>query len=102
MGSLSDPNNFGARPVDEQPFYDSTARGQGRWATLDNLGVLWTDDRNALQLSGLAGPDAVEANALRIRLHTLAAERIPATKAFDTITTELGATPTAGDLADRP
>ncbi|WP_407726241.1 hypothetical protein ACJEDT_13030 [Rhodococcoides fascians] len=101
MGSLSDPSNFGAEPVDPLAYryYGGERIGPGRWALIPGLGMLWTDDASALQLSRIDGADLVAANALRKLLHTLARDGITATAAFDSIVADRDATVTSGDLS---
>lgn len=102
MNSLSDPSNFGARPVDTQRFYGSEPAGEGRWVMLDRLGLLWTDDREALQLDVMEGVDNDAANELRRGLNRSAAAGVPASTAFDTVVAERGTTPVkSGDLSRR-
>ncbi|MEH6794034.1 MAG: hypothetical protein V7694_07835 [Rhodococcus sp. (in: high G+C Gram-positive bacteria)] len=100
MSSLSDPSNFGAKPLDRQRFYGGERVGTGRWAVLDNLGVLWTDDREALQLGAVEGADAAAANALRYELNGSAARGVSATEAFDTTVAQHGnPAVSSGDLS---
>lgn len=102
MGSLSDSSDFGARPLSDQRYYSGDAVGQGRWAILTDVGVLWTDDNDALQLERISTADQTAAAALRKGLHTFAGSGVPATEAFDRIVNERGATVVSGDLADLP
>lgn len=99
MGSLSDPSNVGATPADTQPFYGAERVGQGRWATLPNLGILWTDDDNALQLAWIKGSDNDAAYLMYRRLNSLAAAGVPASRAFDDLIAEFEVTVDSGDLA---
>lgn len=99
MSSLSDPSNLGATPTDTQRFYGAERVGSGRWATLDGLGLLWTDDAEALQLSWTEGSDRDAANAIRAGLNRLARLGVPATLAFDDLVAEHSATVESGDLA---
>lgn len=100
MGSLRDSSDFGARP-DDQHFYGNARSGPGRWARLP-VGVLWTDDADALQLSRLPSADQSAAYELRVRLHGYAASEAPATSVFDRIVAEYSAVVESGDLADVP
>jgi hypothetical protein len=99
---LRDSNDFGAKPVSDQHYYGVVRAGMGRWAVLERLGVLWTDDQDALQLSRLNGADQAAAYQFRLDLHALAAANVPATTAFDRLVTERAATVTSGNLADIP
>lgn len=100
--SLSDPSNFGAKPLDRQRFYGGERVGVGRWAVLDNLGVLWTDDRDALQLGAVEGADAAAANAIRYELNGYAARGVSATEAFDVTVADHGSPPIVeGQLVNR-
>ncbi|OZE81933.1 hypothetical protein CH304_12850 [Rhodococcus sp. 15-649-1-2] len=101
MGSLSDSSNFGARPIDTQRFYGSEPVGQGRWVLLNALGLLWTDDAEALQLWVIPDADRAGANAVRRKLNRAAAAGVTATAAFDTVVAEHGNPPvTTGDLGE--
>ncbi|WP_032384693.1 hypothetical protein [Rhodococcoides fascians] len=100
MGSLRDSSDFGARPA-EQHFYGNIRVGRGRWSRLP-MGVLWTDDDDALQLSRLPGVDQAAAYDLRVRLHGYAAANAPATQVFDRIVAEYATAVVVGDLADVP
>lgn len=102
MGSLSDSQNFGARPVSEQHYYGTVRAGLGRWAILDRVGVLWTDDADALQLARLSTADQDAAYQLRLRLHAFAAASVTATTAFDRVVEEYSATVLSGDLSRIP
>ncbi|MFI8565772.1 hypothetical protein ACIGGF_04320 [Rhodococcus sp. NPDC078407] len=102
MNSLSDPSNFGAKPIDTQRFYGSEPVGEGRWAMLDGLGLLWTDDRDALQLDVVEGVDGKAANALRRELNRSAAAGMSATTAFNTTVADHGSAPVVeGQLVKR-
>lgn len=100
MGSLRDSSDFGARP-DDQHFYSSVRAGRGRWSRLP-VGVLWTDDADALQLSRLPGVDQAAAYELRVRLHRYAASNALASTVFDRIVAEYSTTVESGDLTDIP
>ncbi|MCZ4077854.1 hypothetical protein O1W68_07880 [Rhodococcus sp. H36-A4] len=102
MGSLSDPSDVGATPIGDQRFYGGERVGAGRWATLDDLGLLWTDDADVLQLSSTqATTDNAAANALRYRLIDACRRGITATTAFDTVVAEHGNPPvTTGDRGE--
>ncbi|WP_032402476.1 hypothetical protein [Rhodococcoides fascians] len=102
MGSLSDSSNFGAEPVDTQRFYGGERVGQGRWAVLDGLGLLWTDDTDALQLSWTEDADDDAAHAACVGLNRLARLGVPATLAFDDLVAEHSATVESGDLSFLP
>lgn len=99
VGSLSDSSNFGARLTASQYYYGDQRVGPGRWVVLDRLGVLWTDDRDALQLARINNVDILDANNLRSALHRYAAANLPATAAFDLVAAEYGSTVQVGDLA---
>ena len=102
MNSLSDPSNFGAKPINTQRFYGSEPVGEGRWVMLDRLGLLWTDDREALQLDVMEGVDNAAANELRRMLNNAAAAGVSASAAFDTVVAERGNPPIrSGSLASR-
>lgn len=76
--------------------------GDGRWQRIPHLGVLWTDDKEALQLGILKSQDNKLANALRRRLVLMAADGMTATAAFDLIARENRTHMIIhGDLADR-
>ena len=62
--------------------------GEGRWQRLPHLGVLWTDDKEALQLGWLDNADQDAANALACRMVLMAADGVSATAAFDMIVSE--------------
>ncbi|MCW2298416.1 hypothetical protein [Rhodococcus erythropolis] len=82
---------FGGRP-----------EGSGRWQRIPNLGVLWTDDKESLQLGWLDDSDRPAANALAWRLIHMALDHMTATDAFDLAARENPQYPIAhGDLADR-
>ena len=82
---------FGGRP-----------EGSGRWQRIPNLGVLWTDDKEALQLGLLKSADHAAANALRWRLIRMALDDMTATDAFDLVARENPECPIVhGDLAGR-
>ncbi|MBH5146342.1 hypothetical protein [Rhodococcus erythropolis] len=82
---------FGGRP-----------EGMGRWQRIPNLGVLWTDDKEALQLGILKSQDNKLANALRRRMVLMAVDGMTATAAFDLIARENRTYMIMhGDLADR-
>ncbi len=82
---------FGGRP-----------EGMGRWQRIPNLGVLWTDDKEALQLGWLDDADHSAANALGWRLIRMALDDKTATDAFDLVAHENPQFPIMhGDLADR-
>lgn len=82
---------FGGRP-----------EGMGRWQRIPNLGVLWTDDKDALQLGILKSQDNKLANALRRRMVLMAVDGMTATAAFDMIARENRTYMIMhGDLADR-
>lgn len=68
---------FGGRP-----------EGMGRWQRIPNLGVLWTDDKDALQLGILKSQDNKLANALRRRMVLMAVDGMTATAAFDLVARE--------------
>ncbi|WP_027497464.1 hypothetical protein [Rhodococcus sp. JG-3] len=101
MGSLSDPSDVGAAVIGDQRFYGGERVGSGRWAVLDTLGLLWTDDRDALQLSSTdATTDRAAATALRYGLIDACRRGISASMAFDTTVAEQGNPPvTSGDLS---
>ncbi|OZC52979.1 hypothetical protein CH289_11915 [Rhodococcus sp. RS1C4] len=100
MGSLEDSSDIGAKPIGDQRFYDGKRAGTGRWATLNGLGVLRTDDKNALQLASTkATTDNDAANATRYRLIDACRRGIAATTAIDTLVAKHGNPPvTTGDL----
>jgi hypothetical protein len=100
VGSLRDSSDFGARPA-EQRYYGNVRAGIGRWSRLP-VGVLWTDDDDALQLSRLPGADQAAAYELRVRLHGFAAANVPASVAFDRLVSQFATTVMSGDLADVP
>ncbi|UGQ55346.1 hypothetical protein LRL17_30505 (plasmid) [Rhodococcus qingshengii] len=76
--------------------------GKGRWQRISHLGVLWTDDKEALQLGILKSQDNELANALRRRMVMMAVDGMAATAAFDVIASENGKYMIVhGDLADR-
>ncbi|WP_415395199.1 hypothetical protein ACMTN4_07465 [Rhodococcus globerulus] len=82
---------FGGRP-----------EGPGRWQRIPHLGVLWTDDKDGLQLSLLKSADHAAANALRRRMVMMAVDGMTATAAFDLIARENRTHMIMhGDLADR-
>lgn len=99
MSSLSDPSNFGARPVGDQRYYGAERVGPGRWAVLPGIGILWTNDDDAVQLSWVPDADQSQANDIRAILHELARRGIPAKQAFDGLAGEYDAAVTVGDLA---
>nr|WP_141215374.1 hypothetical protein [Rhodococcus sp. 15-649-1-2] len=100
MGSLSDSLNVGATPADTQRFYGAERVGRGRWAILPGLGVLWTDDDDALQLAWIEGSDNDAAYGMYRRLNGLAAAGVPASRAFDDLIAEFPGIPVqSGDLA---
>ncbi|MFD6515401.1 hypothetical protein [Rhodococcus sp. NPDC060176] len=76
--------------------------GEGRWQRIPHLGVLWTDDKEALQLGWLDDADQDAANALARRMVLMAVEGMSATAAFDMIASENQKYLIMhGDLADR-
>ena len=76
--------------------------GEGRWQRLPHLGVLWTDDKEALQLGWLDDADQDAANALARRMVLMAVDGMTATAAFDLIARENRTYMIMhGDLADR-
>lgn len=82
---------FGGRP-----------EGMGRWQRIPHLGVLWTDDKEALQLGWLDSQNDEPANALRRRMVLMAVDGMTATAAFDLIARENRKYMIMhGDLADR-
>lgn len=82
---------FGGRP-----------EGSGRWQRIPHLGVLWTDDKEALQLGWLDDADQDAANALARRMVLMAVDGMTATAAFDVIARENRKHMIMhGDLADR-
>lgn len=82
---------FGGRP-----------EGMGRWQRIPNLGVLWTDDKEALQLGWLDDSDRPAANALAWRLIRMALDDMTATDAFNLAAHENPQYPIVhGDLAHR-
>ncbi|KZF00876.1 hypothetical protein A2J03_09835 [Rhodococcus sp. EPR-157] len=102
MGSLSDGSDVGAKPIGDQRFYGGRRVGEGRWAILDTLGLLWTDDVDGLQLSSTeATTDRDAATDLRYTLIEQCRRGIGATEAFDTAIAEHGNPPvTTGDLGE--
>jgi hypothetical protein len=102
MGSLDDSSDFGAEDTSNQTYFGSTAVGPGRWIRIDGIGVLWTDDADALQLAKIPDADRDRANAVRKGLHRLAAEQITASTAFDNLAVQYGQIPVAGDLSTLP
>jgi hypothetical protein len=99
MSSLSDPDNFGARPLGDKRYYGAERVGPGRWATLQGLGILWTNDADAVQLSWIPDANQEQANAIRAGLHGLADRGVPARQAFNGLAAEYGAVIETGDLA---
>lgn len=99
MSSLSDPDNFGAQPVGDQRYYGAERVGRGRWAMLPGLGILWTNDTDAIQLSWIPDANQAQANAIRVGLHRLASRGVPARQAFDGLIAEYDVAVTAGDLS---
>ena len=76
--------------------------GEGRWQRIPHLGVLWTDDKQALQLGWLDDADQDAANAVARRMVLMAVDGMTATAAFDTIASENQKYLIMhGDLADR-
>lgn len=102
MGSLNDGSDFGARRVSQGARYGHVAAGPGRWIRIAGVGVLWTDDADALQLAPLPGSDEIESNSIRRGLHRLAEDGTPAQEAFDMLADRYGLSPVAGDLDYRP
>ncbi|ORI11746.1 hypothetical protein BJD99_00985 [Rhodococcus sp. 1163] len=90
MGSLSDPNDVGAAAIGDTRFYGGERVGPGRWAILDGLGILWTDDRDGVQLSYVDGSDRDAANGLRRALTDACRRGESATAAFDATVREHG------------
>lgn len=68
--------------------FGGAPRGEGRWQRIPHLGVLWTDDKQALQLGILKSQDNELANALRRRMVLMAVDGMTATVAFDVIASE--------------
>ena len=82
--------------------FGGVPEGMGRWQRIPNLGVLWTDDKEALQLGILKSQDNKLANALRRRMVLMAVDGMTATAAFDMIARENRTYMIMhGDLADR-
>ncbi|MFK4362792.1 MULTISPECIES: hypothetical protein [Rhodococcus] len=82
--------------------FDGVPEGEGRWQRIPHLGVLWTDDKQALQLGWLDNADQDAANALARRMVLMAVDGMTATAAFDMIASENQKYLIMhGDLADR-
>lgn len=82
--------------------FDGVPEGEGRWQQIPHLGVLWTDDKQALQLGWLDDADQDAANALARRMVLMAVDGMTATAAFDEIASENPKYMIMhGDLADR-
>ena len=82
--------------------FDGVPEGEGRWQRIPQLGVLWTDDKQALQLGWLDDSDQDAANAVARRMVLMAVDGMTATSAFDTIASENQKYLIMhGDLADR-
>ncbi|OZD23824.1 hypothetical protein CH253_08150 [Rhodococcus sp. 06-156-3C] len=69
-------------------FFTSVAIGSGRYADLEGVGTLWTDDADALQLGFATGADNDAANELRRLLVAYATEGWTATEAFESVLTD--------------
>lgn len=82
--------------------FDGVPEGEGRWQRISHLGVLWTDDKQALQLGWLDDADQGAANALARRMVLMAVDGMTASAAFDMIASENPKYLVMhGDLADR-
>ncbi|MGG7100886.1 hypothetical protein [Rhodococcus sp. 24CO] len=82
--------------------FGGVPEGKGRWQRIPHLGVLWTDDKEALQLGWLDDADQDVANALARRMVLMAVDGMTAAAAFDVIAGENRKYMIMhGDLADR-
>lgn len=100
MGSLSDSRDFGVTPVGGDQFFGADMTGPGRWATIAELGVLWTNDSDSVQLIRASSGDDVDVYDLSKTLIDYCTVGFTATEAFDTLLGEYGNPPIAsGDLA---
>ncbi|MEI4741676.1 hypothetical protein [Rhodococcus erythropolis] len=82
--------------------FGGVPEGKGRWQRIPHLGVLWTDDKQALQLGWLDNADQDAANALARRMILMAVDGMTATAAFDMIASgNQKYLVMHGDLADR-
>ncbi|OZE77216.1 hypothetical protein CH305_18440 [Rhodococcus sp. 15-649-2-2] len=98
MGSLSDPSDVGARAI-SGASYAVNMSGPGRWVRLPDLGLLWTNDSDSVQLNWVPNADQDAANAIRVGLKSLARSSVPAAVAFDQIASRYSGIVRSGDLS---
>ena len=101
MGSLSDPSDVGAEPLGDDRAYAATLAGAGRWASIDDLGVLWTNDSDSLQLKQSESADDAEAFEFRRMLIDYCTVGMTATEAFDVVVADAGGLTVESGSLDR-
>lgn len=93
-------------PIDNgKRFFALNKSGPGRWLTIANVGVLWTNDSDSTHLRDITGPvDNERASFIAGWLVEMATAGMTAADAFDAVAYDhqSGTLVVAGDLGDLP